>query len=232
MIRPAAFALLLTAGLAAPQPATAQRIGDSRAPSATGARASPAPARAESRRPTFGAHQASQDVRRLADWIAASGDNRDMPFLVVDKREAKVFLFNTRSEILAAAPALLGAAFGDDSAEGIGKRRLSAIPVEERTTPAGRFEAALGRDLEQDVLWIDYGIALSLHRVITGGPKERRRERLASTTAGDNRVSYGCINVPASFYDGAVSPAFAGTVGIVYILPETRLLETVFAIGG
>jgi hypothetical protein len=223
---------LLAAGLAAPQPAAGQRIGDSRAPAANGARAFPAPAQAEPKRPTFGAHQASGDVRRLAGWIAASGDNQDMPFLIVDKREAKVFLFNTQSQILAAAPALLGAGLGDDSAEGIGKRRLSAIPVAERTTPAGRFEAALGRDLEQDVLWIDYGIALSLHRVITGSPAERRRERLASPTASDNRISFGCINVPASFYDQAVSPAFAGTVGIVYILPETRLLEAVFAIGG
>jgi hypothetical protein len=232
VIRPSAFALLLTASLACPQLAAAQRIGDSRAPAAQGARAFPVPAQAEARRPTFGDHQASPDVRRLAGWIAASGDNRDMPFLIVDKREAKVFLFNPRSQILGAAPALLGAALGDDSADGIGKRRLSAIPIAERTTPAGRFEAALGRDLEQDVLWIDYGIALSLHRVITGSAKDRRRERLASATAGDNRISYGCINVPAAFYDKAVSPAFAGTVGIVYILPETRPLDAVFAIGG
>jgi hypothetical protein len=226
------LALLLTAGLAAPQVAGAQRIGDSRAPAAKAARASPAPAEAETRRPAFRAHHASEDVRRLAGWIAASGDNRDMPFLIVDKREAKVFLFSPNSQILAAAPALLGAAIGDDSADGIGKRRLSAIPFGERTTPAGRFEAALGRDLEQDVLWIDYGIALSLHRVITGSPKDRRPERLASATAHDNRISYGCINVPASFYDEAVLPAFAGTVGIVYILPETRALGTVFAING
>lgn len=211
--------------------AAAQRIGDSRAPSSRVAPVAPALAQAETRRPAFGAHQASADVRRLAGWIAASSDNRDMPFLLVDKREAKVFLFDARSRILAASPALLGTALGDDSAEGIGKRRLSAIPMVERTTPAGRFEAALGRDLEQDVLWIDYGIALSLHRVITGSPGERRRERLASPTAGDNRISYGCINVPASFYDKSVSPAFAGTVGIVYILPETRALEAVFKIG-
>ncbi len=47
----------------------------------------------------------------------------------------------------------------------------------------------------------------------------------------DNRLSYGCINVPAQFYDTVVAPAVKGTVGIVYILPETRAIGTVFAIG-
>jgi hypothetical protein len=101
---------------------------------------------------------------------------------------------------------------------------------EERTTPAGRFEAALGHDLEQDILWIDYNSALSLHRVIAGSPKERRHQRLSSPTPLDNRVSYGCINVPVKFYDNIVRPAFTGKVGIVYILPETKPLREVFAL--
>ena len=43
-----------------------------------------------------------------------------------------------------------------------------------------------------------------------------------------NRISYGCINVPARFYDTVVGPAFAGTNGIVYILPEVRTIRAVF----
>jgi hypothetical protein len=46
----------------------------------------------------------------------------------------------------------------------------------------------------------------------------------------DNRISYGCINVPAKFYDAVVVPAFTGTVGIVYILPETKPLKAAFGI--
>ncbi|MDQ3139510.1 MAG: L,D-transpeptidase, partial [Pseudomonadota bacterium] len=68
-----------------------------------------------------------------------------------------------------------------------------------------------------------------LHRVVTGNPKDRRRARLASATPLDNRISYGCINVPAAFYDGVVVPAFTGTVGIVYLLPDTRTIGEVFA---
>jgi hypothetical protein len=113
---------------------------------------------------------------------------------------------------------------------GIGQRRLATIRPDERTTPAGRFEAALGHDLEQDILWIDYDSSLSLHRVIVGNAKDRRRQRLASASTLDNRISYGCINVPAAFYDKVVIPAFTATVGIVYILPETKTIDEVFAI--
>lgn len=172
----------------------------------------------------------SSDVRRLTDWIMATRDNKDLPFLIVDKVDAMVFVFGPQGGINGAAPALLGLARGDDAAPGIGQLPLSAIRPQDRITQAGRFEASLGEDYDQDVLWVDYESALSLHRVIAGNPKDRRRARLASPTPLDNRISFGCINVPAQFYDEIVARAFNGTVGIVYILPETRSLEAVFAL--
>jgi hypothetical protein len=75
---------------------------------------------------------------------------------------------------------------------------------------------------------VDYANAISLHRVITTKPKERRLQRLATPTPADNRISYGCINVPAKFYDTVVQPAFTGASGVVYILPEVRSLSAVF----
>jgi hypothetical protein len=162
--------------------------------------------------------------------VAASGDNRALPFIIVDKLSAKVFLFGPRGDLRGAAPALLGVARGDESDPGIGQRKLATILPRERTTPAGRFVAALGHDFEQDILWIDYDAALSLHRVIVGKPKDRRAQRLASSSPLDNRISFGCINVPAAFYDNVVVPAFKGTVGIVYILPETKPIYAVFPV--
>jgi hypothetical protein len=118
---------------------------------------------------------------------------------------------------------------GDDSVPGIGDRKISHIRTEERTTPAGRFVAALDRNLRgEEILWVDYDAAISMHRVHTNKPKERRLQRLATPTPLDNRISYGCINVPAKFYDNVVRPAFNGTNGIVYVLPETRLAREVF----
>jgi hypothetical protein len=183
----------------------------------------PAPAHAG-----FGSERASEDAHRVADWIVKSGDNLELPFAIIDKKAAKVFVFDAHNEILGAAPVLLGLAHGDDSVPGIGHRRLATITKDERTTAAGRYEASLGNDFEQDVLWIDYDAGLSLHRVIVGNPADHRHARLASPTPLDNRISYGCINVPVRFYDTVVAPAFKGTVGIVYILPETKPIVSVF----
>ena len=69
-------------------------------------------------------------------------------------------------------------------------------------------------------LWVDYKTAISLHAVIVANPNQHRFERLKSPTPKDNRITFGCINVPAAFYKNVVSPAFKGTSGIVYILPE------------
>lgn len=181
------------------------------------------------KRAGFGAPVTSGEARQLADWILASNDNRRLPFLIVDKKQAMVYAFHADGLLRGEAPVLLGSAIGDDSAPGIGGRKLSAIRPAERTTPAGRFVAALDRNLHGvEILWVDYDAAISLHRVVSGVPKERRAQRLASPTPLDNRISFGCINVPAGFFDQVVRPAFKGTNGIVYVLPETRSAHEVF----
>ena len=177
----------------------------------------------------FGQEVFSPESQKLADWVVDSADNGKLPFMIIDKVQARVFVFNAQGQLRGATAALLGLAVGDDSVPGIGQRKLSTIRPEERTTAAGRFVASLDRDVHgEEVLWVDYDTALSLHRVVTKQPKERRAERLASPSPLDNRVSYGCINVPVKFYEDVVSPSFTGTFGIVYILPETRSAREVF----
>jgi hypothetical protein len=187
-----------------------------------------APLRA--RHANFEVEPASPEARHVADWVLDSGDNRGMTFAIVDKVAAKVFVFDAHGQLRGAAPALLGQARGDDSVPGIGDRKLSSIRPEEKTTPAGRFVAAMGGNMRgEDVLWVDYDGAVSMHRVLTTNPKEHRAQRLATPTPLDNRISYGCINVPAKFFENVVRPAFTGTNGIVYVLPETRSNREVFA---
>ena len=177
----------------------------------------------------FGSEVFSSESRKLADWVVDSADNEKLPFMIIDKVQARVFVFDAQGQLKGVSAALLGLAVGDDSVPGIGQRKLSSIRPEERTTPAGRFVASLDRDVHgQEVLWVDYDSALSLHRVVTGQPKERRAERLATPSPLDNRISFGCINVPVKFYEQVVSPSFTGTNGIVYILPETRSAREVF----
>ena len=186
------------------------------------------PAQSARRSADFLGEVASRDSIRVADWVKTSGDNEDRPFVIIDKVNARVYLFDKHAKLLGAASALLGLGRGDGSVAGIGQRKLSSITPKERTTPAGRFVASLGNDYTQDILWVDYDLALSLHRVITGNAKDRRHQRLASATPLDNRISFGCINVPVNFYDKLIIPAFTGTTGMVYILPETKAIEAVF----
>ncbi|HEX2966950.1 MAG TPA: hypothetical protein VHO84_14280 [Syntrophorhabdaceae bacterium] len=182
------------------------------------------------KRANFEQEYKSREARHMADWVVDSGDNNNMPFVIVDKLDARVFVFDADGQIRGASPALLGLARGDNSVPGIGDRELSDVRPEERTTPAGRFIASLGYNFNgKDVLWVDYNGAVSLHRVITTDPAEHRLQRLATPTPLDNRISYGCINVPVKFYDTVVRPAFAGTNGIVYVLPETHSNNEFFA---
>ena len=171
----------------------------------------------------------SPGVSQVAYRVTASGDNNDLPFMVIDKIAASVWIFDSKGTFLAATPALLGITVGDDSEPGVGDRELSEIPPEQRTTPAGRFVASFGRaEGERDVLWVEYHTGISLHAVVTRNRKERRLDRLKSPTPDDNRISYGCINVPADFYYHVVKTTFSAPQGIVYILPETRSLAEVF----
>jgi hypothetical protein len=186
-----------------------------------------APGLALAARADFQGEQASIAAGQVAHWSVESGDHAGLPFAIVDKVEAKVFVFDGRGRLLGMAPALIGLATGDESVPGIGSRPISTIRPLERTTPAGRFAASIGATVKGDeILWVDYEGAVALHRVSAGVPQERRLQRLASASAADRRITYGCINVPAKFFDSVVAPAFRATGGIVYVLPETRLLRT------
>ena len=171
----------------------------------------------------FGSESASRRTRDMADWVVNSGDNLNRPFAIVDKVNAKVYVFRGDGKLNGAAPVLLGIGIGDDVAPGVGSMPMGRIPPEHRTTPAGRFEARMGRNANgKEILWVDYDNAISMHPVVTSNPKERRLERLNTPTPRDNRISFGCINVPTDFFKNVVHSGFSGTSGIVYVLPETR----------
>ena len=191
--------------------------------------AEPAPGQSSVSMVDFQQESASSEVRYVAGWIVNSGDNRGMPYAIIDKVNAKVFVFDTGGNLQGAAPALLGMARGDNSVPGIGERKLSTIRPEERSTPAGRFVSSLSSDVSgKQILVIDYAASLSLHPLAKGTPAERRAQRLESATSDDNRISYGCINVPVKFYQKVISPAFTKTNGLVYILPETSKASDMF----
>ena len=181
-------------------------------------------------RADFGREIASEEAQFIANWVADSADNEQLSFVIIDKKHAQVFVFDKAAKILGSTPVLLGAAKGDDSVPGIGQRPISKVLPEERTTPAGRFMGEPGRNASgEDVVWVDYDAAVSMHRVRVVDPKERRLERLATPSIEDNRISYGCINVPVAFFDGVLKPQFKAKYGVIYVLPDTKPMREVFA---
>jgi len=171
----------------------------------------------------------SEATTRVVDWIAATGDNRSLPYAVVDKNAAQVFLFDAKGKYVAHAPVLIGIAVGDDATPGVGKKSLAEIGPAEKTTPAGRFLAKFGLAAgKQQVLWVDYTTSVAMHPIPTGNPKERRRARMLSPAVDDNRITFGCINIPQTFYNKGVRPLFLRKGGYVYVLPDTKSLEEVF----
>jgi len=175
------------------------------------------------------AEHPTQEALEMISWVARSNDNQGLPFIVIDKVGAEVFVFDRTGAFMGATPALIGSAKGDHEVLGVGDRELSNIKPSERTTPAGRFVARLGPSLGLGrVLWIDIPGAVAMHPVITNHPREHRLQRLQSATPADNRITYGCVNISPTFYNHVVEPIFNGTRGVVYILPETRPLASTF----
>ncbi|OYW16385.1 MAG: hypothetical protein B7Z39_01375 [Novosphingobium sp. 12-64-8] len=172
----------------------------------------------------------SAQATRVADWVSATNDNRALPYAIIDKQSASISVYNAKRKLLGTVPVLIGVASGDEATPGIGSKNLAEIGPAEKTTPAGRFLAKFGRAAgKQKVLWVDYATSVALHPIPPGASKkERRSQRMASPTPDDNRITFGCINVPGAFYGKNVSPLFARKGGYVYILPDTKAIEDVF----
>lgn len=181
-------------------------------------------------KPDFQGLQPSPDARYVAQWALDSGDAAGKPFLIVDKQDARLYVFHPGGQLLASTPVLLGSAVGDHTVPGVGQRaQTGQLAPEERTTPAGRFLTQPGRNLKgEHVIWVDYASAFAIHRLRPGSSHARRTARLASATPGDNRESLGCVVVPVAFYLEVIQPLLGRARGVVYVLPETQRARHLF----
>ena len=178
----------------------------------------------------FAEEPASADARYAALWVAGHADNQGMPFVIVDKKNARMFVFEPDGRLRAATAVLLGAGPGDESVPGIASRQPASLQPHERTTPAGRFLSEPGRNLKgEDIVWVDYDAKIAIHRLRPDAARAQRAVRLASAAADDKRVSFGCIVVPVGFYEDVVKPALGHRPGVVYVLPEAGTVQGMFS---
>lgn len=169
----------------------------------------------------------------LARQVMASGDNAGLPFAIVDKQAAMVLVFRQDGRLVDKSTVLLGATLGDHATEGVGYRtQTGQLRPEDRTTPAGRFPSAPGRNLAGEaVVWIDYDKGLAIHRLRPAPLWQRRPERMASPDPLLKRISAGCVVVPENFYDQVVHPMLGQGRGVVYVLPESSAWEAALQTG-
>ncbi len=179
----------------------------------------------------FVGERASDDARYAANWVLESGDHQGRPFAIVDKRDARIYVFEAQGRVLGASPVLIGLAAGDLSVPDIAQRAPSSLLPTERTTPAGRFNSEPGHnDKGEDIVWVDYEASLAIHRLRPAPAAERRSERLSSQNAAEHRVSFGCVVVPIEFYERIVAASLGKGPGVVYVLPETRPVHEMFGV--
>ena len=127
----------------------------------------------------FGAVLPTPDARQMADWVVLRHDNGALPFMVLDKRDARLYVFEARGHLVDQTPVLLGSAHGDDTYPGIGNVPIDQVRPYQRTTAAGRFVTRPGLDADRtDVVWLDYDAALAMHRVINKVKSERRLQQI------------------------------------------------------
>ena len=199
---------------AAPQPATAPAAAP-RLPTLTAA--------------DFRDSEPTPDARHMADWVVARHDNGRMPFVVLDKKDARLYVFKPNGELVGDTPVLLGSAHGDDTYPGIGDVPINQVKPYQRTTAAGRFVTRPGLDADHtDVVWLDYDAALAMHRVINKVKSEHRLQHLANPNPKARRISWGCINIPIPFFDAYISPVFGKRQGVTYVIPERKTFAEVF----
>jgi hypothetical protein len=140
-------------------------------------------------------------------------------------------VFDAEGRLAGQTPALIGSTWGDQTVPGVGLRaQTGEVRLDERTTPAGRFDATPGQNLSGErIVWVDYSAAFAIHRVRPGKAWKARAERLATATAADNRVSYGCVVVPVAFYEDVVERVLGGARSVVYVMPESRPLRAMLS---
>jgi hypothetical protein len=182
------------------------------------------------KRADFGSFVATREARNIADWAVDARDHEGMPFMIVDKAAAQLLVFNGRGQVVSTSPVLIGAAVGDVFEPGVADMDMYDTKPWQRITPAGRYRADLYRTQSSDwSVWVDYDTGIALHKVLTTNRAQNRLARLASEDAAHRRITFGCINVPAAFFDRVVYPLMRRSDAIVYVLPETQSAQALFA---
>ena len=173
--------------------------------------------------------EASDDARYVEHWIHAKGDDHGRPFVIVDKKAARIYVFGAGGTLVGMSSTILGQSRGDVPVPGAGQKNPASLLPYERKTPAGRFESQPGRNLHgEPVVWVDYDTGIAIHRVRPGISQMQRQASLATEDPNNKRLSLGCVVVPEEFFLSVVLPTLGHVHGTIYVLPEDEPVQAMF----
>jgi hypothetical protein len=173
---------------------------------------------------------ASTDARSVEHWIHEKRDDHGRPFVIVDKKAARIYVFGAGGTLVGMSSTILGQSRGDIPVPGAGQKNPVDLLPDERKTPAGRFESQPGRNLHgEPVVWVDYDTGIAIHRVRPGISQMQRTASLATEDPNNKRLSLGCVVVPEQFFLSVVLPTLGHVHGTVYVLPEDGPVQAMFS---
>ena len=137
----------------------------------------------------------SADARQAIGEMVEKGNNT---MLILDKKQGQMITVEN-GRVVETGPALMGRDPGDSGS------------IRTRVTPAGIFALHEYKTTDKNYATGTFlafecndpkspTVCLALHAVWNKLPSERRPQRLATPTADDNKISNGCVNVDAAYY--------------------------------
>jgi hypothetical protein len=144
-------------------------------------------------------------------------------FMVADKPNGMLHIFKEDGSHALSDPTLYGKDKGDvlDA--------VSSLDGGPKITPAGKFTmkespAAYAGGTSLILMESkDYTGYIAVHAADTSTPSENRLGRLATPSAEDNRISYGCINTKHDTFINEIKPNISKLDGgMMFILPESE----------
>lgn len=156
----------------------------------------------------------------MAPTAKASGKG----FIIADKPNGMLHVFFADGSLLIQDAALYGKDIGDIES------KLSSLQGGAKITPAGKFTLVATPDAEYaGGMRLDLketssaGGVTAIHAAYLGDAKEKRLERLASTSAFDKRISYGCVNTTHATFLKSILPNIEKlNGGMIFVLPDAQ----------
>jgi len=157
----------------------------------------------------------------MAPTAKASGKG----FIVADKPNGMMHVFKADGSMLVQDSALYGKDIGDVES------KVSSLQGGAKITPAGKFTLVASQDdsyaggitLDLAETASEGNGVIAIHAAYLGDPKENRLGRLASPSAQDNRISYGCVNTTHDTFLKSILPNIDTlNGGMIFVLPDAQ----------